>query len=97
MSLPRDEASTEGSDAGRASVYIPNRRSRLGSNPSRASRGPPWGAAHPARHPTARRFILEDWATPRRSRHLQTSEFECISQHVGKPCFNQEIQLLSND
>jgi hypothetical protein len=29
---------------------------------SRASRGPPLGAAHPARYPTVRRFILEDWA-----------------------------------
>jgi hypothetical protein len=29
-----------------------------------ASRGPQFGAAHPARYPTVRRFILEDWAAP---------------------------------
>ena len=40
-------------------------RIAAGLSPIHGIRGPPLGAAHPARYPTLSRFILEDWATPK--------------------------------
>jgi hypothetical protein len=71
MSRAQDEA-TQAPER----VYVPNRRSCLSR--IQGIRGPPLGAAHPARYPTVSRFILEDWA-----RRAMRADLPSRDEHRG--------------